>query len=172
MNESLHPTPISQHVRKLTRIARQAASDRDVLFHRTRKLILTSGVLLYPMPGSPGVFMTRSPDAAAYRTLMERDSDKGRGQKIPMMKVAGKDSQGRLPRQPRRTVWKGVRAGLLNGIAPEVQRFAFTSPTAFAEPLSAFKRVGTAQAGAGQASETFVSLAMQAKIICRPYWDV
>jgi hypothetical protein len=65
--------------RKLAGLAREAAMNRDVLYHGTRyaQSILKMGVLFHSRTGH--VCLTRSAEVAAYWALLERDDDEGRG---------------------------------------------------------------------------------------------
>jgi hypothetical protein len=67
--------------RELALLARTVATDRDVLYHGTRyrQSILKMEILFRPEIGVPAVFLTRSPEVAAYWALLKRDNDEGRG---------------------------------------------------------------------------------------------
>jgi hypothetical protein len=67
--------------RELALLARTVATDRDVLYHGTRyrQSILKMEILFRPEIGVAAVFLTRSPEVAAYWALLKRDNDEGRG---------------------------------------------------------------------------------------------
>ena len=77
----IHHIKYTTAERELALLARKLATNRDVLYHGTRycQSILKTKVLIRPKIGVPAVFLTRSPEVAAYWALLKRDDDEGRG---------------------------------------------------------------------------------------------
>ena|SRR2546426_10585754 len=77
----IHHIKYTTAERELALLARTVATNRNVLYHGTRyrQSILKMEILFRPKIGVPAVFLTRSPEVAAYWALLKRDDDEGRG---------------------------------------------------------------------------------------------